>query len=553
MIRITDNNGNRYQLDGNHSLGSGGEGEIFSIGGGKVVKLYHNSKDALPDDKIAELSKLDGSFFVKPQCAVHGDRSGYIMEELNLSEYYPIYSLYAPSFAQKRGISPDYRNVLAEKIIRGVKNAHDNNIVIGDLNPFNVMVNDALDVKFIDVDSYQTKSYRHNDKLLEEVRDYYYNGVVSEDSDYFALSVMIFNLFTGIHPYKGMHKVYRDKLKEREINNISLLNEAEISNIKTPKFYSPLSDGPIKDMLYEVFQLNKRFLLDMKGKRVSAVQFTAIVQSNNLLIKEIVADNAIKSVQASRTAISVSFSDKRKTRLFTAPGRGITMNLAEVDPKERLIVTDKEIYSLLYGHLRHYDRKTGQFEDVTSLEFPTIRCVKQYENLLVVITDNDRMYTIRLDNYNMGHVAYDITNTYAKSFVKIDGMHQVLGNSSVIFYNSGGRLQQYILRKRIYDVVQSGTTGIYTVNEKNKVRHFLFTIDRYGTIKEKEISDRFPYTANDKFVILYEDEKLHFLDKETLNEVVSFEATGLDGLDVQFTDAGILAYGHGKVLLLNTK
>ena len=229
------------------------------------------------------------------------------------------------------------------------------------------------------------------------------------------------------------------------------------------------------------------------------------------------------------------------------------MNLAEVDPKERLIVTDKEIYSLLYGHLRHYDRKTGQFEDVTSLEFPTIRCVKQYENLLVVITENDRMYTIRLDNYNMGNVAYDITNTYAKSFVKIDGMHQVLGNSSVIFYNSGGRLQQYILRKRIYDVVQSGTTGIYTVNEKNKVRHFLFTIDRYGTIKEKEISDRFPYTANDKFVILYEDEKLHFLDKETLNEVVSFEATGLDGLDVQFTDAGIFAYGHGKVLLLNTK
>ena len=35
-----------------------------------------------------------------------------------------------------------------------------------------------LDVKFIDVDSYETMSYKHNDKLLEEIRDYKNNGFV---------------------------------------------------------------------------------------------------------------------------------------------------------------------------------------------------------------------------------------------------------------------------------------------------------------------------------------------------------------------------------------
>ena len=30
--------------------------------------------------------------------------------------------------------------------------------------------------RFIDVDSYETTSYKHNDKLLEEIRDYKNNG-----------------------------------------------------------------------------------------------------------------------------------------------------------------------------------------------------------------------------------------------------------------------------------------------------------------------------------------------------------------------------------------
>lgn len=554
MIRVTDTNGKKYVIDDSRNLGSGGEGDVCSIGGGKVAKLYHNKADALPAQKIAELSGLDPKIFVKPLVAVHGDRSGYIMEELNLSQYYPIYSLYAPSFAQKRGLPQDYRRVLAGKLIQGVKNAHDNGVVIGDLNPFNIMVSDSLDLRFIDVDSYATKSYPHNDKLLEEVRDYYYNGTVSEDSDYFALSVMVFNLFTGMHPYKGMHSVYRDRLKDREINNISLLNEKELPNIKTPKFYTPLPDGPVKDMFYDLFQLNKRFLIDMRGKTVTSVQFDAIVRSNDLIIKQIVADRSMTAVCASNTMLAVSFGDGRKTKIFNCAGKGIVMNLSEAEADSNIILTDNEIYAFRYGQLQHFNRNAGKFETQSSLVFNSIRCVKQYEDLLLVVTDDDKMYTVRLNEYHMGNIGYDVIDTYAKSFVKVEGLHQVLGSNSVLFYNSGtGRLQTYILDKRIIDVVQNGTTGIYTVKENRRIKHYLFNINRYGTMKTKEIAERYPYTSNDKFIILYEDDKLHFFDKETLNEVTAFETIGLDGCNIQFTNAGILAYGNGKVSLLNTK
>lgn len=550
MIHIQDTNGVRYNIDDTKTLGSGGEGSIYSLGNGKVAKLYFKASDALSQTKITELSHLDGNLFVKPQIAVTGDYNGYIMEELNLSDYYPIYSLYSPMFANKRGLPNDYKRVLAEKLIKGVKNAHDNGIVIGDLNPFNIMVNDKLDLKFIDVDSYQTKSHKHNDKLLEEVRDYYFNGKVSEDSDYFALSVMVFNLFTGLHPYKGIHKTYRDKLKDREINNISLLNEKEINNIKVPKFYTPISDAALKDMFYEIYQLNKRFLIDMNGKHIDTVKFDAIVMSNELLIKELFSGN-VKNVISSNKYLAV-ITDTEK-RLYSAEGKGIIMNAGVVDKTENLILTDKNIYSLRYGHLRHYDFKTKRFNEITSLQLTNIHCAKQYENILVVITKDDKMYTIYLDDVYMNNIKYTVSNVYHKSFIKINGLHEILGKNSVIFYNSNNKISTYIIKEKIVDIVQNENTGIYTINDKNKVKHLLFTINKYGDMKTKEIDEVYPYTSNEKFIILYSDDKLHFLDKETLNEVVAFEATGLDNYNISFTNGGIIVYNNSKVNVLNTK
>lgn len=550
MIHIQDANGVKYTLDNNKVLGSGGEGQIIPIGGNKVAKLYFKASDALSQTKITELSPLDGNLFIKPQIAVTGDYNGYIMEELNLSDYYPIYSLYSPMFANKRGLPNDYKRVLAEKLIKGIKNAHDNGIVIGDLNPFNIMVNDKLDLKFIDVDSYQTKSYKHNDKLLEEVRDYYFNGKVSEDSDYFALSVMVFNLFTGLHPYKGIHKIYRDKLKDREINNISLLNEKEIGNIKVPKFYTPISDAALKDMFYEIYQLNKRFLIDMNGKHIDTVKFDAIVMSNELLIKELFSGN-VKNVISSNKYLAI-ITDTEK-RLFSAEGKGIIMNAGVVDKSENLILTDKNIYSLRYGHLRHYDFKAKQFNEITSLQLTNVHCAKQYENILVVITKDDKMYTIYLDDVYMNNIKYTVSNVYHKSFIKINGLHEVLGKNSVIFYNANNKISTYIIKEKIVDIVQNENTGIYTVNDKNKVKHLLFTINKYGDMKTKEIDEVYPYTSNEKFIILYSDDKLHFLDKETLNEVVAFETTGLDNYNISFTNGGIVVYNNSKVNVLNTK
>ena len=72
-------------------------------------------------------------------------------------------------------------------------------------------------------------------------------------------------------------------------------------------------------------------------------------------------------------------------------------------------------------------------------------------------------------------------------------------------------------------------------------------------MKAKEIGDVYPYSSNDKFIILYNEDKLHFLDKETLNEIVAFDTIGLDNYNILFTNGGIVAYNHTKVNILNTR
>lgn len=553
MLHIQDTKGNQYTIDDSTSISSGGEGTVYSLNDGNCVKLYFNKADALTQKKIDELSPLDDSLFVKPKVAVSGDLNGYIMEELDLSDYYPIYSLYSSMFANKRSLPSDYKKRLAERLIYGVKNAHDNGIVIGDLNPFNIMVNDRLDVKFIDVDSYQTRSFKHNNKLLEEIRDYYYNGFVSEDSDYFALSVMVFNLFTGMHPYKGIHNIYRDKLKEREINNISLLNEKEIGNIKVPKFYVPIKDTSLKDMFYQIYQLNKRFLIDMNGKKVETVKFDAIIKSNELLIKTLLNNVPIKNVYASKSYICVDEGNKK--HLYSAQGRGIVMNAGDFDKSENIILTDCNIYSLKYGHLRHYNNKSQEFEEITSLNLTDIYCAKQYENLLVIITKSDKMYIIHLDDIFGTNIKYDVKDAYHKSFVKIAGLHQTMGQkNTVIFCNMNGKLSSYIIEGgNMVDIIQNENTGIYTLKNNGTIKHYLFTINNFGSIKTKEINEIYPYTSNGKFIILFSEDKLHFLDSETLNEIVSFETTGLDGNNILFTNGGIVAYDNNNLRVLNTK
>ena len=76
-------------------------------------------------------------------------------------------------------------------------------------------------VYFLDVDSYQTPSFAAT-ALMESVRDRH-AAVWNEGTDWFSFAIVSFQMFVGIHPYKGKHPTLKT-LEERMTRNVSVLH-----------------------------------------------------------------------------------------------------------------------------------------------------------------------------------------------------------------------------------------------------------------------------------------------------------------------------------------
>jgi hypothetical protein len=111
----------------------------------------------------------------------------------------------------------------------GVSHIHSRGILIVDLNEMNFLVAaDFSELFFIDVDSYQTPSFPAT-VLMESVRDRHAK-TFSTDSDWFSFAVVSFQMFVGIHPFKGTYPAFQHlpdnttKLDERMRANVSVLH-----------------------------------------------------------------------------------------------------------------------------------------------------------------------------------------------------------------------------------------------------------------------------------------------------------------------------------------
>lgn len=548
-----------FNIDERNEISRGGEGRIMNIDGygSKVAKIYLDEGRELPTSRITEFLNLPAQLFLRPLKRLKGSKfNGFVMDKLDISKYFPLDSLFSPAFAAKRGLPSFYKAKVAAEIINGVQYAHNNNIVIGDLNQFNIMVNDTVNVKFIDVDSYETPSIKHNGKLLENIRDYYFGGQVCKESDYFALAIIIFNLLTGIHPYKGNHSTYGNNLKERMINNLSILSSAA-SDIKIPKFYQPLSNANVIDMFKDIFDLNKRYLISLNGKVISnVVSSTNVVSSDKLVLTTVLElqGTQILNVVCSKNYICVETTDA--ILIYNTPNKGIVTNLYKTFNKTNIILSDKYVYSFKDGILEFFNTSSKRFVQISNIQLrpSDIYLVKQYENILVIITKDDKIFKIYLNEMFSNTVKFTVQTVYSESFKKVEGLYQNIGVNSLIYYNNGKDLNFVTVDgSKIKDVIQKDNVGIMTLVNAGKIEYQLFRIDKYEKLKFSQLVEKYPFTANDKFIILLVDDKLSFIDKDTLQEVVSFEINIQGNYNLLTTNAGLVLSNNNKVLIINSK
>jgi len=196
-------------------ISAGGEGTVCQKGG-TAYKIYHDPKRMISVSKISELQCLTRLKNVLGPRDILLDAKtntpvGFTMPYIHKTEF--LTRLFAKGFKQDNNISPQMVVELVRAMQTTVSEIHKERILIVDLNEMNFLTDEAYAVPFfIDVDSYQTPSYKAT-ALMETIRDRQAaKNQFNEGTDWFSFAIVSFQLYMGYHPYvKGKHPTYLPK------------------------------------------------------------------------------------------------------------------------------------------------------------------------------------------------------------------------------------------------------------------------------------------------------------------------------------------------------
>jgi len=228
--------GQKVNLTDSDYIAQGGQGVVY-LKNNAIFKIYHDPKQLIPEDKMDELQVLDGiTNVVIPSKSIYdpanNQRIGFGMRYIKDTEF--LCKLFVANFKAQNKISPQMIVSLVKNMQETLISIHQKGIIVGDYNEMNFLVDKGFSIPYyIDTDSYQTPSYKCN-AIMDSVRDRTLPmGDFTEFSDWYSWGIVTFQLYTGIHPFKGKHPKYKmNDLDGRMTDNISVFDK----DVAVPKF-----------------------------------------------------------------------------------------------------------------------------------------------------------------------------------------------------------------------------------------------------------------------------------------------------------------------------
>jgi hypothetical protein len=233
-------------------VAEGGEGKVYARGD-VGYKIYHEPAKAIPLGKIQDLSGITDSDVIVPRDPLYTGRNGQHVGHTFrfVQDTWTLCQLFPRAFREREGLDHKKALELVQALQRGVHAVHRAGILIVDLNEMNFLVSrDFSTPYFIDVDSYQTPRYPAT-AIMPSIRDPSVHGHdFTEGSDWFSFAIVSFQVFTGIHPFKGKHPKVKG-FEERMRAGISVFD----ANVSLPRTAYPLDVIPpsYRDWYEEVF------------------------------------------------------------------------------------------------------------------------------------------------------------------------------------------------------------------------------------------------------------------------------------------------------------
>lgn len=283
---IVIHGGKKVTLSQNDFISQGGEGKVFGKGG-IIYKIYDDPiKKMIPLKKIEELKKLNRDNILNPLDVVMDVKNvniGFTMKWIKKT--IPLCKLFSNSFRNDNLITNEIIIEIVQLLKETTHFIHSNGCLVVDGNEFNYLVSTDFKIPFfIDVDSYQTKTFPAT-AIMPSIRDWSNPHSFSELTDWYSFAIIAFQLFIGIHPYKGKHPEYKKvDIKTRCEKKISIFNP----NVTIPPTVRDFDNIPsyYMDWFIDLFEKGKRTPPPSETGLVKAVKtkIITITSSNNFEI-----------------------------------------------------------------------------------------------------------------------------------------------------------------------------------------------------------------------------------------------------------------------------
>ena len=261
-------------------IGAGAEGEVYEIQDGSdlVAKVYHEPPPPEKAEKLVVLSRLGNERLFNLSTwpidtlrdAPDGEVVGFVMKKISQAE--EVHALHSPKSRLQKFPEASWAFLIyvAANIARAVAAVHEHGLVIGDVNPRNILITRKATVYLLDVNSFQVsadgKTYRCEGGFPEytppELQGVAFRDVDrAQEHDSFGLAVVIFQLlFLGRHPFSGKYLGAGEMPLERAIREFRFAYgaDAEARKMWQPPGTLDLDSmpTPLVDLFRRAFLLN---------------------------------------------------------------------------------------------------------------------------------------------------------------------------------------------------------------------------------------------------------------------------------------------------------
>ncbi|MCX6755031.1 MAG: hypothetical protein NT068_00620 [Candidatus Nomurabacteria bacterium] len=210
-------------------IATGGEGSVYKPSSDLIIKLYSDSKKMSMDGmaiKLGLLKKINHPFIVAPKGLVFKNQNpiGYYM---NYEQGEALARVFTTAYRNRENFTDKDVLSLVDGMRTVINVAHNNKAILVDANELNWLVSrkkKLAEPRVIDVDSWSIDHFKPS-VIMPSIHDLHTNGF-NESSDWFSFAVVSFQVFTGIHPYKGVLDGYKpNDILERMKDNKSVFTQ----------------------------------------------------------------------------------------------------------------------------------------------------------------------------------------------------------------------------------------------------------------------------------------------------------------------------------------